>query len=238
MKTLVKSIALLVIFSITTSCVLTGTKGNQHVVTNERTVTNSFDGIDVSQGISVYVSQGDEEKITVETDENIQDLLKTTITNNGILKVYFDEPVRNVKTKNVYVTVKNIQLLESSSGSSITAEDAIRTESIQLKSSSGSSIRVEVLTTNATSKASSGSSIKLIGKATTLDARASSGSTIRADRFEASEVEAKVSSGASIEVYATDLLTAEASSGGSIEYNGNPKNIVKNTSSGGSVHKN
>lgn len=238
MKTLLKSIALLAIFSITTSCVLTGTKGNQQVVTEERTVPDSFDGIDVSQGISVYINQGNEEKITVETDENIQDILKTTVNKNGILKIYFDEPVRSLKTKNVYVTVKNLQLLESSSGSSITAEEAINTESIQLKSSSGSSIRVEVVASNTVSKASSGSSIKLIGKTNSLDARASSGSTIRADRFEASEVEAKVSSGASIEVYATDVLTADASSGGSIEYNGNPKKIIKNTSSGGSVHKN
>lgn len=238
MKTILKSIAIIVLFSLTTSCVLTGTKGNQHVVTEERTVTDSFDGIDVSQGISVYITQGDEEKITVETDENIQELLKTTVTKNGILKIFFDEPVRNVKTKNVYVTVKNVQLLESSSGSSITAEEAIHTESIQLKSSSGSSIRVDVVSTNTITKSSSGSSIKLIGKTNSLDAKASSGSTIRADRFEASEVEAKASSGASIEVYATDILAADASSGGSIEFNGNPKKIIKNTSSGGSVNKN
>lgn len=238
MKTLVKSIALIILLSLTTSCVLTGTKGNQHVVTEERTVTYSFDGIDVSQGISVYITQGDEEKITVETDENIQELLKTTVTKNGILKIFFDEPVRNIKTKNVYVTIKNVQLLESSSGSTITAEEAIHAESIQLKSSSGSSIRVELVSTNTSSKASSGSSIKIIGRTNALDAKASSGSTIRADRFEASEVEAQVSSGASIEVYATDVLSADASSGGSIEFNGNPKKIVKNTSSGGSVHKN
>jgi hypothetical protein len=238
MKSILKYTALLLVIITTSSCVITGTKGNNQIVTQERKLNKSFDGIDVSQGINVFLTQGNEENISVETDENIQEILITKVNNNNILEVYFDENVRKVATKNVYITAKNIHFLDTSSGASITAEEAIKTATLELKSSSGSSIRVEVVSNLATAKASSGSSIKIIGKTNSFNAKASSGSTIRADRFESSEVEAKVSSGASIDVNAKNLLVASASSGGSIDYEGNPKKLVKNTSSGGNVHKN
>lgn len=237
MKSILKLGILLLVFITTTSCVLTGTKGNQHVTTENRTVDKSFDGIKVSQGINLFLKMGNEETITVETDENIQDILKTKVNQSNVLEVYFDENVRKVSTKNVYVTAKNIHLLSTSSGASITSEELINTESLQLKSSSGSSIRVEVVTNDAISKASSGSSIRIAGKSKHFEVKASSGSSIKADRFESSDVEANVSSGASIDLNVKDLLVANASSGGSIDYEGNPKKIVKNTSSGGSVHK-
>jgi len=238
MKSIIKFTVLLLVIASTTSCVLTGKKGNSHVTTEERSPNSSFDGIKVSQGINLFLTQGNDEKISVETDENLQDILITKVNNNNVLEVYFDQNVRKATSKNVYVTAKNINLLSTSSGASLTSEDVINSESVQLKSSSGSSIRVEIVATEVTSSSSSGSSIKIIGKTNMFTAKSSSGSTITADRLVASEVEAKVSSGASINVYATDALVATASSGGSIDYEGTPRRLVKNTSSGGSVHKN
>lgn len=238
MKSIIKFTFLLFVIISSTSCVLTGKKGNSQVISEERTPNSSFDGIKVSQGINLFLTQGNNEKITVETDENLQDILITKVNNNNVLEVYFDENVRKATTKNVYVTARNLHLLSTSSGASATSENVINTESIQLKSSSGSNIRVEIVSNDVTSASSSGSSIKIIGKTNLLNAKSSSGASIRADRFEASEVEAKVSSGASIDVFATESLIANASSGGSIEYTGTPRKLVKNTSSGGSVHKN
>lgn len=238
MKSIAKIIILLLVIISTTSCVLRGKKGNSHVTSEERTPNSSFDGIKVSQGINLVLTQGSDEKITVETDENLQDILITKVNNNHILEVYFDRQVRKASTKNVYVTAKNINLLSTSSGASLTSDDVINSESVQLKSSSGSNIRVEIISNDVSSSSSSGSSIKIIGKISNFSAKASSGSTIRANRLEASEVEAKASSGASIEVNASEILVATASSGGSINFEGTPKKLVKNTSSGGSINKN
>lgn len=238
MKSIAKIIVLVVVFTSITSCMLTGVKGNQNVTTEDRTIKSDFDGIKVSQGINLFLIQGDELKISVETDENLQDILKTEVNKGNVLEVYFDEQVRKATAKNVYVTAKNINFLRTSSGASLTAEDVINSEAVQIETSSGSSIRVELLANDITSSSSSGSSIKVIGKTNNLTAKASSGSSIRAHRLEAEVVEAKASSGANIEVNALEELVASASSGGSIDYEGTPKKLVKNTSSGGSVHKN
>lgn len=215
-----------------------GTKGNNQLITQERNLNASFDGIKVSHGINLILTQGNEEKITVETDENLQDLLITKVSNNNLLEIYFDKKVRKASTKNVYVTAKNIKLLKSSSGSSILSENVLKSDLVQLKSSSGSSIRVEIIAPEIISSCSSGSSIKIIGKTNHFTAKASSGATITANQLSAVEAEAKVSSGASIELNVSEILTTHASSGGSVGYEGNPKKLIKNTSSGGSVYKN
>jgi hypothetical protein len=52
----------------------------------------------------------------------------------------------------------------------------------------------------------------------------------------ANEVTAQSTSGSSIDVHPLVSLNAKASSGASIEYDGKPKTIVKEETSGGSVN--
>jgi hypothetical protein len=70
-----------------------------------------------------------------------------------------------------------------------------------------------------------------------MKANASSGSEIDAKNLLANEVNAEASSGATISVHPIVSLDAEASSGGSINYNKVPKSIRKETNSGGSIHQ-
>ena len=48
-------------------------------------------------------------------------------------------------------------------------------------------------------------------------------------------ITAKVSSGASISVHASESIDGKASSGGGISFEGNPEKITRKTSSGGSI---
>ncbi|HUM88921.1 MAG TPA: DUF2807 domain-containing protein, partial [Prolixibacteraceae bacterium] len=56
-------------------------KGNGKVTKENRSV-NSFQGVSASAGIDVYLFAGDEEKVIVETDENLQDCLITKVKGN------------------------------------------------------------------------------------------------------------------------------------------------------------
>ena len=65
----------------------------------------------------------------------------------------------------------------------------------------------------------------------------SSGSTINAQELAANEITAESTSGSNTSVNPIVLLNAKASSGSSIEYVKEPKKVVKEESSGGSVSK-
>ena len=236
MKTLTKITALLFLLISTTSCFdgFTGIKGNRNVVSEDRTISNNFNEIKVQQGIQLFITQDNITELKVEADENIIDLLITEVKDNQ-LKIYFEKNVYRAKARNVYLSAANINKIKASSGASVKSENTFQTTSLDLDASSGSSIKVYVNATDITSETSSGATIKVYGKSKTFSGKASSGSSIDADELEAIDAYVKASSGANINVNVTGKLTAKASSGGDIDYEGSPTDINKDTSSGGSV---
>ncbi len=239
MKTLTKITAILVILFTTSSCFMesvTGIRGNGNVVSEDRTLNSEFDAIKVQQGINLYITQGSVADLNVEADENILDLLITEVK-NGELKIYFDKNVYRAKERNVYLTINKISKIKASSGASVKSENTLQVSSLDLDSSSGSSIKVYVNADEISSEASSGANIDIYGETESFSANASSGSSIDADELKSIDAYAKASSGAHINVNVTGKLTANASSGGDIDFEGNPTHVNKDTSSGGSVSR-
>ena len=229
---------LLLILITTTSCMFDGfgIQGNGNVVTEDRKISSDFTEIKASQGIQVFLTQGTDAELSIEADDNIIDLIVTEIEGD-VLKIYFDKNV-NRATKNVYLTAVDINSIRTSSGANVKGENTIKTTSISLKSSSGSGINVDLIADNVSSDVSSGANMRLSGRTQTFDGDASSGSHIKASNLESEVAKVDVSSGASIDLYASEKITAHASSGGDIDYSGNPKTVSKSKSSGGSISKN
>jgi hypothetical protein len=212
----------------------TGVIGNGDVIKKKRTITENFHSIEVSQGIDLYVKQGNEISVTVEADENVYDILMTEVKKD-VLHIYFDKNVRKVNTKKVWVTVKDLQALRASSGADIFGESKLKGENIKLSSSSGADIKVELDYNSVKASGSSGSDIHLSGTCNELYASSSSGSDIEAEELTSKNVTAESSSGSDIIVHATGSLDASASSGSDIICKGNPSNKNISKSSGGSV---
>ena len=77
--------------------------GNKKVVKTERNI-KGFNGVRVSSGIDVYLSQGNDEKVIVEADENLHEYILTELR-DGIIHVYTNLTIRNAEMKRVYVTM-------------------------------------------------------------------------------------------------------------------------------------
>ena len=118
--------ALLALF--TSSCAFDisfgeGKRGNGEVVEESRKVTNQFTQVHASEGLDVFVTQGDDFSINVEADENIIDLIGTDVR-DGRLKVHAIENIGRA-TKNVYVTLPDISSLSTSSGADLIGQNTI-----------------------------------------------------------------------------------------------------------------
>lgn len=209
-------------------------RGNGHVVKEERNVTN-FESLEVSNGIEVFVNQDASEKVIVETDSNIQKLLKTEVS-GGTLKLYMEEGVLHTRLLRVYVTLKQLKSVETSSGSHVKSENKISCDHLKMSSSSGSGIKLEVVCDKLEAESSSGSHLNVYGSAKLLTADSSSGSGIDASGLVAEKGELSSSSGSHINAQITKELKADASSGAGITVMGNPAIRDTDGSSGGSVH--
>jgi hypothetical protein len=154
------------------------------------------------------------------------------------LKIESDKNYNSTETPIVNVKMPAVNGLSTSSGSEITSSKTLISNNINVKSSSGSHINIDVEADAITLETSSGSSIDASGKALKLETTSSSGSTIDAKDLMANEVISQTASGSSTSVYPIVKLDAKASSGGSINYHKVPKTLSKEETSGGSVSEN
>jgi len=234
MKTAIKIFLFFSISLFLNSCMLTGVKGSRKVTSESRTFNESFTGIKVSHGIDVKLTQANEVAFTAEMDDNLHELLIAEVE-EGVLKIYFEENVRNCKSKVVYLSMPSLDRIITSSGAEVQSENTIKTNELSIDSSSGSDVNLQIESTLLNVSASSGSNVDLEGSVNNLVVDASSGSNIDAEKLISKIVDANASSGADIEVYASESITANASSGGKIECEGNPKQKSIKKSSGGHV---
>ncbi len=211
-----------------------GKMGNGVVAKETRTVSEDFTEVSASEGLDVFVTQGDAYSIEVEADENIADLIGTDIK-NGKLKIHTYENIGRA-TKRIHVTMPEVTGLYASSGSDLETRNVIWGNRIALDASSGADIKASVVADEVEADASSGADIRLEGEAQLLRADASSGAGIRARDFAVRVCYADASSGADIDVNVSESLIADVSSGADISYTGDPT-VEKNKSYSGSVHK-
>lgn len=209
-------------------------EGSGNVTTEKRTVQGDFTKISVSNAIDLVIEQSDSTEIVVEADDNIQKDIITKVE-NGTLIIKSKHNSFRVTKKKVTVKMPKINKLEASSAASVSNKGVLQGDDINLESSSAATININLEFDTITCDTGSGSSIRVEGKALKIRTSASSGSTISAEKLMVNDVQAEVSSGAHTSVHPIVSLKAEASSGGSINYDITPKTIEKTSNSGGSI---
>lgn len=162
-------------------------------------------------------------------------IIYVTKVENGTLIVKIDGNINTMENAIIRVKTKTIESLESSSGASIKTINKLSGTSLTLKTSSGSTIQADLEYEKVSCESTSGSEIKVSGKTLTLETKSSSGSEINAKELASNENTAQSTSGSSTTVNPIVLLNAKASSGSSIDYVKEPKKVVKEETSGGSV---
>lgn len=226
------SIMILFAFS---SCVFMwpSIKGNGKVVEQTRKI-REFNKIDVSRGMNVYITQGETHKVVVKADENILDAIETE--NEGdVLIIRATKNIRNATSKKVYITVPDLEEIEASSGSNIFSETKLVFRDLEVSTSSGSNVTLEINSEKTEFSSSSGSNIKLRGTTNSFKAKASSGSNIKAEELTSDNCETKASSGSNIWITVKNDFSGDVSSGANVFVYGNPKNSNIEKSSGGNV---
>jgi hypothetical protein len=210
-------------------------RGNGNVVKKDRPASY-FDGVRVSSGIDVYLTQGDKESIMVEADENLHEYILTEVK-DGKLNVYADNvSIREAERLRVYVTIKDVKSLKTSSAGDLIGETPVKGDNIEIGASSAGDIKIEVYAKEVEIDISSAGDISLTGEAEKLSADLSSAGDLNADDFKVKEAKVSVSSAGDANIYVTEKLVARSSSAGNITYHGSPKAVDAHSSSAGGIH--
>ncbi len=208
--------------------------GSGNIVSQDRNLAN-FTGIRVGGDFEVKLRQGETYSVRVEADDNLINDIKTTVKNNDLVISYKS----NVNLRNahmtIWVTSPVLNNIRTSASAELTTEGTIRSnERIKLNASSGSNIKADLDAPAIEAGLSSGAEMDLKGRTRDLQLEASSGASADAFSLKSENTIARVSSGASMDVYASVSLEARASSGGTISYKGAAK-VIRKENSGGNV---
>jgi|LakMenE01Jun11ns_1017448.scaffolds.fasta_scaffold9556558_1 hypothetical protein len=209
-------------------------KGNGQVTTTKREVTENFTKIETSEAIAVEIEQAENNSIEVETDSNLQNHVKTTIS-NGVLKISLDKNMIICEELIVRVKIKELKEIETTSASSIKSVNTIKGNSLNINATSASEIDLEAEYETITIDASSTGDVTIKGKTLKLETNASSASSIDASELMSNEVFAKTSSASDIKVYAIVKLDAKAESAGTIASVKRPRELRNEETSGGEI---
>lgn len=194
---------------------LRGVQGSGTAKTETRTVGN-FTKIDVGGAINVEVAVQKDFSVVVEADDNLLANIKTE-TSGDTLKIYSENSISPKTRINVKISMPKLEKLDVS-GASNGIVTNVNADSLDLKASGASKIKIE-------------------GIAKKLNADASGASTVDAENLKAEDANVEASGASSSIVNASNELKADASGASKITYVGEPKNLKQNSSGGSSVNK-
>ena len=207
-----------------------------------RKLNGTFTAISVTDGIDLYLTQGQEESCAVSvSDEKYRDRFKTDIE-NGVLKLYYDTKgidwgIHMNRKLRAYVTFKILEKLTASGGSTVKGTGALTVTNLEMKFTGGSHFEGQLNAKEMTVEQSSGSGINVSGKTEKIKVETNSGAVFKGYEFVTDYCDVKTSSGASVHITINKELIAKANSGGSIKYKGEGLIRDVNISSGGIVKK-
>ncbi|SFG67229.1 head GIN domain-containing protein [Pedobacter insulae] len=200
----------------------------------------NFNGISVSSGIDLYLTQGSTENLTIKGRNDV--IQNVVVEQNGsevIIKyksrMNWSSVFKNQSIK-VYVNYKNLKRLAASGGSDVYTQNTLKTDLLNLTASGGSDLKLALICKDLSLTISGGSDAELKGGAENLKVTASGGSDVAAFGFPVNYAKATVSGGSDANLFVNKILEAGASGGSDVNYKGNASLKKTSNSKSGDIN--
>jgi hypothetical protein len=212
MKTFKLTLAGMMLLTLSFSGVKAQTKGNGDVTTQQRQVP-SFDAIKVGCAINLYLSQGTEQSVKVQTDENLQSRIVTKVS-NGTLNLSC-ENVQNPTKLDVYVTAVNLTKLDASGASKVTTETPVKSDDfgLYISGAAKATMNIETGTFNNETSGAANCTITLVAKTANTEISGAGNMVLKGT---AEQHNTEVSGAGNLKAleFITDVTTADVSGAG------------------------
>ncbi|MGB0882274.1 MAG: head GIN domain-containing protein [Vicingaceae bacterium] len=228
----IKRIFLGIVIAITLNSCMNTIDGNGNVVNEKRTVS-TFSKIDISGGFEVLLNQGNSEKVELEVDENLIELIETKVKGNT-LYISSEEPIGNAESLKIFITVVDVEDIDASGAIELKNKGTYQAENLEIDISGAADIDLDVDVENLTMDMSGASETTLAGTSNNFEIKISGAGELDAKKMKARNTSIDISGAGSAIVNVKKKLKVDVSGAGSVQYKGNPK-IEKSISGAGSI---
>lgn len=221
MKKTFSLLFLLAAFCFAQPAVAQNVEGNGVVKTETRPV-GSFTGLEVSGGFNIILTQGSQESLKLEADENILPVL-TSEVRNGVLQIKPSQGIRNAKSLKIYLTVRDLRSISLSGGMKVSSTNTLKSSVLKLDLSGGMNINLALQVKELEADVSGGSKITLTGQAERARLEMSGAIKLAATELKTDYLTLNASGTSSLEVNAAKELNVDTSGIVKVAYKGTPK---------------
>lgn len=210
-------------------------RGSGNIIKETRDISG-FHGIDVGGAFEVILVKSNQEKVVLEADDNLMPYISTKVF-GGTLEIDNEKDFRNPTELKVFIYYKSIDQIDLSGAASLTSDDILKTESLEIDASGASDIRLKLDTERLEADFSGASKVEFIGKAKNAEVEASGATVFKGLEFETENFEIDASGAATVRIWANGKLGIEASGASSVRYKGSPSIDIIHISGASSVRK-
>jgi hypothetical protein len=198
------------------------------------TMLGDFNTVKAFNGLSVELQKSSSSKIEISGAQARDVSVKNS---NGILKIRLKFPEGFIadNAKIVLYYVNDIAVLDANEGASIVSDETMKQQHLEVKTQEGAKIKLNIDTKYLIVKSVSGGIVSLVGSTESQTIEATTGGIYSGFDLQSKQAIAMSSSGANVEVKASELLDANVRFGGSIYYRGTPEVLKTKITIGGTI---
>lgn len=183
---------------------------------------NEFDKLRVWGEFKVFLVKGDSLSAKVET----QGIPASDIAINVIgktLEVKLKGKLYDRVSASVYITYNELRDISVSAAASVSFQDTLKAEKVSINVNTSSEFDGALIAQTADITVGQGSTVRLRGSVSSYEVKVNTGGILSAIDLISPQTYVKVNTGATAKVYASTLIDANVSTGGSLTYTGNPE---------------
>lgn len=208
-----------------TACQFTVIRGSGNLVTESREVSD-FDKVRLDGAGRLFITQGEEESLEIEAEDNIIDKLTSDVQDGMLVLGYEDQPWRTtvIPTNGITytLTVKDLTGL-TFNGAGDLEMSTLETTSLDVEINGAGQLTIDDLTAEDLKVHIAGAStISVSGEVSSQDVVIDGAGNFKAEDMKSESTSIEINGIGNANVWATDTLEINIDGGGTVNYYGTP----------------
>jgi hypothetical protein len=198
-------------------------KGNGKLIEKTRQV-GEFESLGVSGSFDVYLKRGQEGKVVLSVEENLEPYLETEVE-GGSLKIRWKRGANVRTTKSTAITVyfEELSGVALSGSGDIISQDRMVSDKMEIAVAGSGDIRLDLEVEEVSAAVSGSGDVELSGTGRHFEAAVAGSGDIKAYDLKSETAELKISGSGTIHASVEKEITARISGSGNIRYKGKPR---------------
>ncbi len=219
----------LVVFTAQADCV----KGVGEVVKKSLSV-DALHGISVEGSMDVVLTQGAVQRVDVEAQANLIELLETKVV-NGIWEITTKDGYSTDKTFTVHITVPVIHRVSVDGSGDVTSKGAFTSDAMELAVAGSGNITIAFDSKKADVMIAGSGDMVLSGTCERLKIGVAGSGDVDARKLKAADAIVEIAGSGDVTLDASQSLEASIAGSGDVSYKGSPAHVKRNVMGSGEV---